>query len=202
MELKEQLRARELASASTPKDKHGRPLVSFMADDTKPEINRTSSQTSSINGPTRKFPKKRPVLASSNKEDSSVSNGAPRRPSSTSSSTHGSIRQSEPSHSSDSRQITNNTKPVDQTSVFPKANVIEPSLLLSYLCESEKPRPSILLLDVRSMEQYEKGFLNADHVVWIDPILLDQEYTLSSPKLTSVLEYPAKPSRNLSYSAL
>ena len=111
VELKEQLRARELASASTPKDKHGRPLVSFMADDTKPEINRTSSQTSSINGPTRKFPKKRPVLASSNKEDSSVSNGAPRRPSSTSSSTHGSIRQSEPSHSSDSRQITNNTKP-------------------------------------------------------------------------------------------
>ena len=51
------------------------------------------------------------------------------------------------------------------------------------LCQSEKSRPSILLLDVRSMEQYEKGFLNADHVVWIDPILLDQEYTLSSPNL-------------------
>jgi hypothetical protein len=33
----------------------------------------------------------------------------------------------------------------------------------------------ILLLDVRPKELYERGCLDAEHVVWVDPILLDNE---------------------------
>src|SRR5579859_3627203 len=55
---------------------------------------------------------------------------------------------------------------------FPKANLIEPKLLHSYLALPEGTRPSILLLDVRPKELYDRGCLNAECVVWIDPILL------------------------------
>lgn len=48
-------------------------------------------------------------------------------------------------------------------------------MLLSYLTQPERSRPSILLLDVRPKDEYEKGYLNAEHVVWMDPILLDDE---------------------------
>lgn len=173
--LKEQLQTLETQSASMPKDRYGRPPSSHIQDNVKPEITRGSSDAS-VNGATRKFPKKRPVLSSSNKEDSSVSNGVPSRPSSTTSSARGSLRQSQTSYSTDSRPSASSPRAFHQSPTFPKANVIEPSLLLSYLTQSEKSQPSILLLDVRSKDQYEKGFFNADHVVWIDPILIDQEY--------------------------
>ena len=173
--LKEQLQARETQSALMPKDRYGRPPSSHIQDNVNPEITRGSSDAS-VNGATRKFPKKRPVLASSNKEDSSVSNGVPSRPSSTTSSARGSLRQSQTSYPTDSRPSASSPRAFHQSPTFPKTNVIEPSLLLSYLTQSEKSRPSILLLDVRSKDQYEKGFFNADHVVWIDPILIDQEY--------------------------
>jgi hypothetical protein len=176
--LKDQLQALETQSASMPKDEYGRPPSSHIQEIVKPEITRVSSdsQPASVNDAIRKFPKKRPVLSSLNKEDSSVSNGVPSRPSSTTSSARGSLRQSQTYHSTDGRLSVSSPRAFHQSPTFPKANVIEPSLLLSYLTQSEKSRPSILLLDVRSKDQYEKGFLNADHVVWIDPILIDQEY--------------------------
>ena len=96
----------------------------------------------------------------------SLTNGNTSRPSSTSSSDRGSIRQSLQS---------NESKPARQEIPFPKANVIEPELLLSYLRQPESSRPSILILDVRPKEMYERGCLNAPNVVWIDPILLDEE---------------------------
>lgn len=69
---------------------------------------------------------------------------------------------------------------------FPKSSLIEPSLLLSYLNQPLLFRPSILLLDVRPKEEYEKGCLNTKQVVWIDPILLDEEYL---PLLTSLTPF-------------
>jgi len=69
--------------------------------------------------------------------------------------------------------------PVRQNASFPKSNLIEPSLLLSYLNKPLALRPSILLLDVRPRESYDKGCLNAKQVVWIDPITLDEEYISS-----------------------
>lgn len=69
--------------------------------------------------------------------------------------------------------------PVPQNASFPKSNLIEPSLLLSYLNKPLALRPSILLLDVRPRESYDKGCLNAKQVVWIDPITLDEEYISS-----------------------
>lgn len=110
------------------------------------------------------------------RSDSPVSNGVLTRPSSASSSVPGSSRLSgQLSQPSDDNQHFRDTKGITQTLAFPKANVVEPDLLLSYLSQPQMGRPSILLLDVRPKEQYEKGCLNADHVVWIDPILLDEE---------------------------
>ena len=109
------------------------------------------------------------------RSDSPVSNGVLTRPSSVSSSVPGSSRlSSQLSQPPDDNQHLRDTKGI-QTPAFPKANVIEPNLLLSYLSQPQTARPSILLLDVRPKEQYETGCLNADHVVWIDPILLDEE---------------------------
>jgi ubiquitin carboxyl-terminal hydrolase 8 len=72
-----------------------------------------------------------------------------------------------------------------QKSLLPKSNLIEPSLLLSYLSQPLALRPSILLLDVRHRDDYEKGCLNAKQVVWIDPIILDEEYLPSfNPQFT------------------
>jgi hypothetical protein len=68
------------------------------------------------------------------------------------------------------------TPPVSNPPIsFPKSNVIEPRLLWSYLSQPLALRPSILLLDVRPRERYEKGCINARQVVWIDPILVDEE---------------------------
>ena len=135
------------------------------------------NRTSVTNGSNLKLPRKRPVISSSDKGSSRLSNGAPSRASSVSSSSYGSTHQSTHiSQSTDSRLSTEDAKsPTRQQSIFPKANVIEPSMLLSYLAQPERSRPSILLLDVRPKDQYEKGYLNAENVVWIDPILLDDE---------------------------
>ena len=135
------------------------------------------NRPSSANGSNLKIPRKRPVISSFDRRSPSLSNGAPSKPSSISSSSYGSTRQSNPvSQSSDGRLSTEDPKsPTRQQTTFPKANVIEPSILLSYLTQPERSRPSILLLDVRPKDQYEKGYLNAENVVWIDPILVDDE---------------------------
>jgi hypothetical protein len=138
-----------------------------------PPSNRSSLKL----GPTTlKIPRKRPVAKASNSE----SNGYASRPLSAASSDHGSslvtVENSlKPPHPLP--QTPNGHQAADIVShkdmVIPKANVIEPSLLLSYLSRPKDTRPSILLLDVRAKEQYDKGCLNAEYVVWIDPILLD-----------------------------
>jgi hypothetical protein len=135
---------------------------------------RNSFSTPSTNGTTFKIPRKRPVASSSERGNSPHSNGIPSRPSSTASSGYGPTRQSH--HLSQSPDWRPSAGGAPQQIVFPKANVIEPALLLSYLTQSGKSsQPSVLLLDVRPKELYETGCLNADHVVWIDPILLDEE---------------------------
>ena len=169
-----QIQAKEVGvvHGSTP------PLNTWQDNNVTLETNITPSpnRPSATNGSAFKIPRKRPVI-SSDRGSSSLSNGAPSRPSSISSSSYGSTRQSNHiSQSSDSRLSTEDPKsPVRQLTIFPKANVIEPSMLLSYLTQPERSRPSILLLDVRPKDQYQKGYLNAEHVVWIDPILLDDE---------------------------
>lgn len=102
-------------------------------------------------------------------------NGPPSRPSSTSSSGHGSTREFRAA-SLETQNKDNEIRTSRQSVVIPKSNVIEPRLLLSYLTLPAATRPSILLLDLRPRESYETGCLNADSVVWIDPILLDEEY--------------------------
>lgn len=119
--------------------------------------------------PTLKIPRKRPTASpiSDVGGSPSLTNGTASRPSSTSSLDGSSVRQS--------RQLAD-IRVAHQETVFPKANVIEPELLLSYLTQGpESTQPSILLLDVRPKEIYERGCLNAPNVVWIDPILLDEE---------------------------
>jgi len=145
---------------------------SFSAD-------RPSSTLSTANGMNPKFPKRRPVFsaerAALDRADSPLSNEVSSRPSSTSSSGPGSNRPSQLPPPSDGRRNVGDAKVRSHKAALPKANVIEPALLLSYLTYSQSSRPSILLLDVRPKEQYERGCLNADNVVWIDPILLDEE---------------------------
>jgi hypothetical protein len=175
-----ELRARESESTSSSNNfenvrTSNRRSDSLQENIIKSEMNQNSSPTRASygSGSNFKIPRKRPVLVS-DKGGPPVSNGTPSRPSSTTSST--SQRRSHPlSQPHDRRTSTEDRKNMNQKTEFPMANIIEPSLLLSYLTEPEKSRPSILLLDVRPKEQYEKGFLNAEHVVWIDPILLDAE---------------------------
>lgn len=167
-----QIRAKEVGvRGSTPR-------ANTWQDNITLETSRTPSPNplSVTNESNKKIPRRRPVI-SSDRGSSSLSNGAPSRPSSVSSSSYGSTLQSNHiSQSPDSRLSTEDPKsPLRQQTTFPKANVIEPSTLLSYLTQPEKSRPSILLLDVRPRDRYEKGYLNAENVVWIDPILLDDE---------------------------
>jgi hypothetical protein len=165
-----QIRAKEVGST---------PRANTWQDNITLETSRTPSPNRLLatNESNKRIPRRRPVISSSDRGSSSLSNGAPSRPSSVSSSSYGSTRQSNHiSQSPDSRLSTEDPKsPLRQQTTFPKANVIEPSMLLSYLAQPEKSRPSILLLDVRPRDQYEKGYLNAENVVWIDPILLDEE---------------------------
>jgi hypothetical protein len=95
--------------------------------------------------------------------------------SSANSSSHVSNQLSQSQTSTETRPTPTDTHPTGQTSPFPKANVIEPALLQSYLSRPAKSSPSILFLDVRPKSRYEKGCINAQHIVWIDPILLDSE---------------------------
>jgi ubiquitin carboxyl-terminal hydrolase 8 len=139
-----------------------------------------SPTQSSINGGSLKIPRKRPVpLAGS--QTSASSTESPGRPSSAST-----FSPPPPPSYENSTHLPAQTRRVDvhvKTSdrsrtreiVFPKANVIEPSLLRSYLTQPSGSRPLILLLDVRPKEQYERGCIDAEYVVWIDPILLDDE---------------------------
>lgn len=131
------------------------------------------SQTSSVDSDTRKFPKKRPVPTASNEPPVSILDLFPPRPSSAASSSRGSVLQLQPQSQPQPSQLPNGRATTDIS--IPNANVIEPSLLLSFLTEPEDTRHSILFLDVRPKEAYERGYINADNVVWIDPILLDQE---------------------------
>jgi len=140
------------------------------------------SATSTNSGGGLKIPRKRPVPGAVDSHNNSMlSNGVPSRPSSTSSSGHipSRLPQTPPAQSSDRRpkfdDIKNGNPLPKNSSSLPKANVIEASALLSYLTLPETTRPSILFLDVRPKERYELGCLNAEHVVWIDPILLNEE---------------------------
>lgn len=127
---------------------------------------------------TLKIPKKRPVPVSSDPG----SNGTTSRPLSSASSGYGSSRAVIESPSPSPHplpQVPNEHPPTDvkstQDFAIPKANVIESSLLWSYLKRPKASRPTILLLDVRPKEDYDRGCLNAEHVVWMDPILLDDK---------------------------
>jgi hypothetical protein len=185
--LQEKIRQREAKSLNNNVAPEPRPNQ-WQKGPVQSESTRTSSPSRSAFGPTPtngtglKIPKKRPVLAASASQDLvTSSNGFPSRPSSTSSSDPTASRPSQTpsSQSSEVRSRVDGLKgiksPTQHTPNLPKANVIEPTALLSYLTMPEANRPSILFLDVRPKEQYEKGCLNADHVVWIDPILLDIE---------------------------
>ena len=138
-----------------------------------------SPTQSSINGGSLKIPRKRPVpLASS--QNSANSTESPGRPSSASTFSPPPPSYETSTHlPTQTRRVDVHVKTSDRSTtreiVFPKANVIEPSLLRSYLTQPSASRPLILLLDVRPKEQYERGCIDAEYVVWIDPILLDDE---------------------------
>lgn len=147
-----------------------------------PSPSHSSFSATSTNSSGLKIPRKRPVPSAPDSHNPATSsNGVPSRPSSTSSSGHTSNRlpQTPPAQSPDRRpkfDDLKNGQPLTQKSAsLPKANVIEPSALLSFLTLPEATRPAILFLDLRPKEQYELGCLNAEHVVWIDPILLNEE---------------------------
>jgi len=125
-----------------------------------------------VNGINYKVPRK-PLPSPS----PSPVNGSTSRPASAASSANSTshISNKVSQSSSETRPTPTDTISIRQTSPFPKANVIEPTLLQSYMSRPEKSRPSILFLDVRPKSRYEKGCINAQHVVWIDPILLDSE---------------------------
>jgi ubiquitin carboxyl-terminal hydrolase 8 len=136
----------------------------------------TPSQSSGSDKSLR-IPRKRP-LPLSTPQTAAILNDIPQRPSSASNSEFSSTRSSETSTQLpiDARRFEDiEDMPVKHQIVFPKANVIEPKLLLSYLSKPTTSRPPILLLDVRPKEQYERGCIDAEYVVWIDPILLDEE---------------------------
>ena len=127
-----------------------------------------------------KIPRKRPV--GSNTPELVYLNGPQSRLSSASPVAHGLDRpSSNPTPPPDRLPRSNEgvvavpARPIRSDNIFPKANVIQPDLLLSYLSQHTATRPRILLLDVRSKEQYERGCLDAEYVVWVDPILLDIE---------------------------
>lgn len=127
-----------------------------------------------------RIPRKRP-LPLSTPQTAAILNDIPGRPSSASNSEFSSTRTSEtstqPPINSRRFDVQQNVgdRHINHQIVFPKANVIEPKLLLSYLSQPTTSRPPILLLDVRPKEQYERGCIDAEYVVWIDPILLDEE---------------------------
>jgi ubiquitin carboxyl-terminal hydrolase 8 len=197
--LQSELRAREKASISATNDiqngqgsstysngwqeKNVLPMFPRSSSPDRPSFNPTPSFSNS----NLKIPRKRPIVSSSSdKGSAAISNGLPSRPSSTSSSAKGSTRDSDSRQSPQLRESQHKpeaNRPSRQGIIFPKANVIEPQLLLSYLTQPPSSRPTILLLDLRPKELYETGCLNADNVVWIDPILLDQEYVPLYEKL-------------------
>ena len=203
LKIKIRLRALELGPASSRYEDED-DLPTFFPknkDGSRISIDTPTTQRQHLKDFGPKFVRKPPVPESSKNGESSVTIRVPSRPSSTSSSTRGAIQQSQQSHSSDNRSRNENPRTPTPSSVFPKANVIEPGLLLSYLSQPERSRPSILLLDVRPKEQYDMGHLNAENVVWIDPILLDQEYKPRGARLICVLEYLAKILKNPWFSA-
>jgi hypothetical protein len=150
---------------------HDRPQLNAS---NQPTFNQTPSNSTAL-----KIPRKRPV--GSNTPEFALLNGSQSRPSSTSTTGHGALRASpdqlypHPLPRSPEGPITVPVRSNRFDNVFPKANVIQPDLLLSYLIQPKASRPMILLLDVRPKELYERGCLDAEHVVWVDPILLDNE---------------------------
>jgi ubiquitin carboxyl-terminal hydrolase 8 len=60
---------------------------------------------------------------------------------------------------------------------FPFSNSVEPELLRSYILN---PSVNLLLLDVRSEEEFQKGYVGKEyepkgypvHVTWVDPTVL------------------------------
>jgi hypothetical protein len=131
------------------------------------------------NSTTLKIPRKRPLGA--NTPELGYLNGSESRPASASTTGPRSDRPSpdqtlqQPLPRSSEGPIAASARSNRFDNVFPKANVIQPDLLLSYLSQPKASRPMILLLDVRPKAFYERGCLDAEYVVWVDPILLDNE---------------------------
>jgi hypothetical protein len=185
--LQEQIREREIAASSSSAINGSRQSNwqnrTLQIDPVRtPSPSHSSFSTTSTNSSGLKIPRKRPVPTPADSHIPAISsNGLPSRPSSTSSSGHAPSRlpPTPPALSPDRRPKFDDIKhgqPLTQKSAsLPKANVIEPSALLSFLTMPEATRPAILFLDVRPKERYELGCLNAEHVVWIDPILLNEE---------------------------
>ena len=170
--IKSQLCASELSAATSPP---GLPQVVSPRTDLRQNFSTAHSSTvtpASANGVNYKIPRKLVPPPSP-----SPVNGSTSRPASAASSANSSshISNQLSQTSSETRPTPTDTISTRQTSPLPKANVIEPYSLHSYMSRPEKSRPSILFLDVRPKSRYEKGCINAQNVVWIDPILLDSE---------------------------
>jgi ubiquitin carboxyl-terminal hydrolase 8 len=58
--------------------------------------------------------------------------------------------------------------------VFPQAMMISPNDLKSYLLKKEDP-PSVLLVDVRAREVYNRGCIKHKWVVQLEPLVLRRE---------------------------
>jgi len=163
---------------STPKANGVHPAVTHDRPQSNASNQPTITQPAS-NTITLKIPRKRPL--GSNTPDLAFINGSQSRPSSSSTTGPGVGRSSPdqtPLHSLPrlpDGPIAASARSSRLDHIFPKANVIQPDLLLSYLSQPKASRPMILLLDVRPKELYERGCLDAEYVVWIDPILLDNE---------------------------
>ncbi|KAK9708423.1 ubiquitin-specific protease doa4 [Basidiobolus ranarum] len=81
-------------------------------------------------------------------------------------------------HSSPSRRWSSSTS-ISQTSfAFPHATVISTETLHQYLTQAGNP-PSILLMDIRPREDFQKGHIDAKYIINIDPMILKHETTSS-----------------------
>ncbi|ORY06588.1 hypothetical protein K493DRAFT_333086 [Basidiobolus meristosporus CBS 931.73] len=77
---------------------------------------------------------------------------------------------------------------------FPHATVISTSALHQYLCQTSNP-PSILLMDIRPREEFDRGHIEAKHIINIDPMILKNETT--SSKIEAALQLCSAKERSL-----
>ncbi|KAM3580487.1 ubiquitin-specific protease doa4 [Umbelopsis sp. WA50703] len=75
--------------------------------------------------------------------------------------------------------------------VFPQAMMISPNDLKSYLLKKEDP-PSVLLVDVRAREVYNRGCIKHKWVVQLEPLVLRRDVTSRKVEESMVLAPPAE----------